>query len=189
MLQTLSEHIKDNYGSKRGLLDLYLSKCKGLLGYWEQYKNIDWKIVDSLVFICMGNICRSPLAEAVAHKEGIATRSFGLTAPAGDPADPRAIILSRRYNYDLSQHQTTPIKSAIFKTSDLIVVMEPQHLIFKNFPKNIAGQITLLGLWHEKTIPYLHDPYNTNENYFTNCELTVIQATKNIIQKLKISKI
>ena len=184
MLERQKIFIKDHYGSKRGLLRLKISLLKDKLGYWSEYKNIDWDKVQSLVFICMGNICRSPLGEIIAQSHSISTRSYGLTAPNGDPADPRAIEFAKNLSLDLSLHETTSISDAAFFESDLVITMEPQHFQHEHFPKDIPAQKTLLGLWHDDYRPYLHDPYNTNEKYFNHCESIVTEATKNIIKNV-----
>ncbi len=184
MPQTINSYIKNEYGSKTGFMHLSVSRTKELFGLWNQYKSINWNKVNTLVFICMGNICRSPLGEGIAKFHGIKTRSYGLTAPNGDPADPRAIEIAKNFDVDLTTHQTTSIKDAYFEETDLIIAMEPQHFSTSLFPKNVTAQKTLIGLWHEDYRPYLHDPYNTNEYYFNKCEMIVIEATKNIISKL-----
>lgn len=182
MINKIDYYIKDHYGSKKGFKNLVLSKFQYALGYWNEYKNINWNKVDSFVFMCMGNICRSPLGEATAKQLGANSRSCGLTAPLGDPADPRAIAFGKELELNLELHRTTPIADANFTDSDLIIAMEPQHFSHINFPSSIPAQKTLIGLWHPNNTPYLHDPYNTSKFYFNKCEHFVVEATTNIIE-------
>lgn len=175
--------VKNRFGSKLGLARLIKFQ---LLNFFGCYRNLTAIPADSggrLVFICMGNICRSPLAMAVARSLGMETCSYGLSTRGGDKADPRAIEFAEQLNLDLSEHRTSPISNYQPKATDLLICMEPaQYHMLETLYPNI--KITILGLWLNKPIAYLHDPYNTNSQYFGRCETMVYQATKNLCGEL-----
>jgi protein-tyrosine phosphatase len=61
-------YIKNNFGSRRGLYQYCKAWILQQFGYWNRYTDIPFDKVKRLIFICNGNICRSPLAEAVARE-------------------------------------------------------------------------------------------------------------------------
>ena len=67
------------------------------LGLYRQYGPADRGEVRRLVFVCKGNICRSPFAEAVARAAGADAVSYGLDARDGLPANPSAIRTARKF--------------------------------------------------------------------------------------------
>ena len=184
---TLSAKIKNLYGSKRGLLRYARYDFLRMLGVYRSLKKIDFTEVKRLVFVCHGNICRSPLAEAVARKHNVPSTAFGLDTRGNDPADPRAIAWASANGYDLSQYKTTRIDQYQPQVGDLLVGMEPKHVYMLRQHFSLAPvQITMAGLWLDTPIAYLHDPYNTNESYFNRCEQLVTAAVLQLKIKLVI---
>lgn len=89
--------------------------------------------VASVVFVCTGNTCRSPLAEVLARQEierrGLKIRvaSAGTMAAVGSPASPGSQVEARRRGADLSSHRSRQVDASILG-ADLIVAMTPGHL-------------------------------------------------------------
>lgn len=184
---SLSAKIKNHYGSKRGLLRYARYDLLRMFGAYRSLKNIDFTKVTRLVFVCHGNICRSPLAEAVARKHNIPSISFGLDTRGDDPADPRAIAWASANGYDLSQHITTRVDQYQPREGDLLIGMEPKHI--KGLRLHFAQapvQITMAGLWLDEPLGYLHDPYSANENYFSRCEQLVVAAVLQLKNNFRI---
>ncbi|WP_051234509.1 low molecular weight phosphatase family protein [Marinimicrobium agarilyticum] len=177
--------IKNHFGSRLGLLRYVKYRIFNFLGLYKEYKDIDFKNIKRLVFICSGNICRSPVAEAFANNIGVQTESYGLHCRGGDSADPRAILYAESIGLDLGAHVTRNISSYLPHKGDLLVGMEPYHA------KELAGiagkaiPVTLACLWTRPQSPYLHDPFNTNQKYFQKCENMVVQSTKSILDRMK----
>ncbi len=177
--------IKNHYGSKLGLLRYAKYELLRTLGFYRSLKKIDFTQVERLVFVCHGNICRSPLGESVARKHGINTTSFGLSTRGDAPADPRAIAWAETNGYDLKQHRTLRVDQYQPKNGDLLVGMEPKHIHTLSLEFASAPvQITLAGLWLNSPMAYLHDPYNTDQKYFSRCESFVASATHELIKRL-----
>lgn len=182
---SLSEFIKNHYGSKKGLLRFVVYEVLRIFGFYRSLTKVDFAKVERLVFICQGNICRSPLAEAVARKQPMEAISYGLSTRGEDLADPRAIAWGKSNGYDLSNHKTKRIEQYIPQKGDLLVGMEPKHI--HQLRIKFGGepvQITMLGLWLEKPKAYLHDPYNAKEEYFSLCETLVAKSTNNLLSKI-----
>jgi len=181
----LINSLKNKYGSKVGFLRSMKYLIAFYIGRFRQHKNIDLSGVRRLIFICHGNICRSPLGEVVAKTNGFDAISYGLDTRGNAPADPRAVAFARSVSLDLSPHLTRRIEHYQPVAGDLLIGMEPHHAYQL---KEIYGNrvpITLIGLWLNKPIPYLHDPYSANTVYFNYCEENVVKATQSIITKIK----
>ena len=87
----------------------------------------------SVLFVCLGNICRSPTAEAVfralAIGRGLHIDSAGTSGwHDGLPSDQRASAEARRRGYDMSAIRSRKVTTADFDTFDLIIAMDRQNL-------------------------------------------------------------
>jgi protein-tyrosine phosphatase len=183
MLEAITTYINDRYGSKRGLLNHWRFGVQYRLGRFSSYVEIDWSRVERLVFICAGNICRSPLAEAVATKLGGQAISAGIACDGGHPADLRVITLAESWGLELNAHRSKPLQLIDLTPSDLIVGMEPHHLSGPLFGDQYSAQFTLLGLWGAPPRVYIHDPYGATPLFFECCEQYVMEATKLLVRR------
>lgn len=171
--------IKNRFGSKKGLLLFTYHQMLYWLGFYRHYKNIDFSRVRRLVFVCQGNICRSPLGEAVARSLGVKTFSFGLDTRGDAPADPRAITWAETNGYALESHRTRRVENYVPEEGDLLIAMEPKHANnLKNRFSYSSTQITLAGLWLRSPMVFIQDPFNTNSKYFSLCEIRVAKASE-----------
>lgn len=83
-----------------------------------------------ILFVCLGNICRSPMAEGVLRARAAAAGldvqvdSAGIGAwQAGSPPDPRAIATAARRGYDISGQRARKIASRDYRRFDLVLAM------------------------------------------------------------------
>ena len=90
-----------------------------------------------VLFICTGNICRSPTAAGVFRQQvkeaGLARRiradSAGmLDYHTGEPPDPRAQAAAKRRNYDLSKLRARQVRRVDFEEYDHLLAMDAGHL-------------------------------------------------------------
>jgi protein-tyrosine-phosphatase len=88
-----------------------------------------------ILFVCSGNTCRSPLAEAItrrlladAGRNDIEVSSAGTSAWDGSPASDGALLVGMERGLDLSAHRSRQLTAEILKESDLVLVMSPSHL-------------------------------------------------------------
>jgi len=88
-----------------------------------------------ILFVCMGNICRSPMVETVARVElaraGIAADNASAATEnyhVGEGADPRAIEMAQSHGYPLAQHRARQVRAADFDEFDLVLAMDRVNL-------------------------------------------------------------
>lgn len=89
----------------------------------------------NLLFVCTGNTCRSPLAEAIARREvaergwsHVAVASAGVAAVAGAPASEGAVETAKEQAIDLSAHRTQLLTPSLIEWADLILAMSVSHM-------------------------------------------------------------
>jgi len=177
--------IAGHYGSRRGFASAYWHRALYLAGSYRNYQQIDWDLIERLVFVCKGNICRSAYAESVARSLGVDAVSCGIETRNGFPANETAIKTAAAKGIDLSQHRTTAIQSMAFKPTDLFIAMEPWQV------ERIAQEIgkdckcSLLGLWGVPASPHIQDPYGASTTYFKNCFNYIEESVNEIARKIK----
>ncbi|MBV9200888.1 MAG: phosphotyrosine protein phosphatase [Alphaproteobacteria bacterium] len=177
--------MRPRFGTYRGLIRLLLAWVENLTGRYRQLKQIRWEQVERLVFVCHGNICRSPYAERCAARHGLAAASFGLSADRGAPADPDACRIAARRAIDLAAHRACDAADFEFKVGDLLIVMEPRQLrrLLCNLPAG-GCQMTLLGLWSRPPRPHIHDPHRLSDAYWERCFDVIDTAVQSITDRI-----
>lgn len=186
MLESIVHYINKNYGSKRGLLNHVSFLLRYRCGRYRDLETVEWERVERLIFVCAGNICRSPLAWICATKLGIESESFGLTGGDGFSADPRAIQFANEHGLDLTAHVTRNIQNYEPRSGDFIIGMEPAHAeSLKKYCTNKGVQLTLAGFWLDHPKPYIHDPYSANIIFFNKCERQIIRSVHGMARRLR----
>jgi len=121
----------------------------------------------SILFVCTGNICRSPTAEGVlrhlARKEGIELRieSAGLGDwHVGHPPDQRALHHARTRGYDLSQQRARQVRPDDFEDFDMILAMDRGHLqaLQRMAPREHHAKVRLFVEGQDVPDPYYGGP-------------------------------
>lgn len=95
--------------------------------------------VTRVLFVCVGNICRSPTAEGIFRKfaadAGLAGSILADSAGThgyhiGEPPDPRAIAAARKRGYDLSKLRARKFERQDFNRFDLVLAMDHDNRAF-----------------------------------------------------------
>ncbi len=142
---------------------------------------------NNILVVCVGNICRSPMAEAVlkealskSNKNGIHVSSAGIGALVGHPADEKAEQLMTARGLDISSHSARQLNHEMIRKADLILVMELAHKKnIENKEPSAKGKIFRIGEWEGYDIS---DPYQLDIKAF---ESVLVQIDQGINQWLK----
>jgi len=125
----------------------------------------------SVLFVCLGNICRSPTAAGVfrtaADRAGLARRVYAESAGIGDwhvglPPDPRAIRAARQRGYDLASIRGRQVERADFARFGWILAMDESNLraLDEMKPAEFGGRLgLLLDFAPELGLREVPDPY------------------------------
>lgn len=126
-----------------------------------------WSRYARLVFVCSGNICRSPYAEAAARRCGLAAISCGIATEQGLPADGTAIKEAAQRGLDLTSHRTTRWQDVEIGTGDIVVAMQLRHAltVLPRATAHACQVIMLSSLLLPKFAP-ICDPYGKPQDQF-----------------------
>ena len=145
-------------------------------------------MISSILTVCTGNICRSPLAEyrfkKMLENNDILISSAGVNALVDQPADESAILIAEENGLDIMPHKGKALTESIVKENELILVMENNHkrLISDLYPFSI-GKVFLLGKWLDD--PEIADPYKKSLEMFRAIYEKIDQSCQQWIPYLK----
>jgi len=127
------------------------------------------RMFQNVLVVCIGNICRSPMAEALLRKathDNVHVHSAGIGALVGYPADAAAIRLMDGRGIDITGHRARQLSLSMVRESDLILVMDTsqQQHIQSKYPM-ASGKVHCIGKWIDLEIP---DPYKKSPEYFAS---------------------
>jgi protein-tyrosine phosphatase len=178
----------ERYGGRRAYLHHLAARALSLAGTYRSLTEIDWRAVDRLVFVCKGNICRSPYGAARARLLGVDAVSFGLEAIDGALADPDASRNARQRVLDLSAHRSLRLDEAHLLSGDLLLVFEPRQLRAVRERCGARPALTLAGLWARPSRPYVSDPYGRSDLYFQECFAVIDASVAALVARMKVAK-
>jgi len=125
-------------------------------------------MIQRALIVCVGNICRSPMAEIMLRQRlggRLRVESAGLAALAGAPIDPQAEAVLGMHGLSGSGHVARKLEPAMVDAADLVLAMEKRHLAALHaIAPHARGKMFLLGRWHGDTeVP---DPYGRPRERF-----------------------
>ena len=131
----------------------------------------------SVLVVCVGNICRSPLGERTlkAALPDLRISSAGIAAVIGHAADKTAAAMAIEKGISLDSHVARQMTDSIGADHDLILVMEPGHRteIQRMFPQ-LAGRTMLFDQW--TGAKGIADPYRKPEEFHREIRDKIIAA-------------
>lgn len=145
-------------------------------------------MIQNVLIICIGNICRSPIGEVLFAERlkdilpKITVTSAGLGALVGKPAHPIVQELMQQKALDVSSHRARQASSEILFAADIIFTMSSgqQKQIECNLPST-RGRVHRLGNWGGYDIP---DPYQRPKEAFEQSLVLIERGVEDWCQRL-----
>ncbi len=150
------------------------------------------------LFVCTGNTCRSPMAEALAKKSladrlncpvadlparGFWMLSAGVATSGGDPAAPEAQNVVSEFDADLSSHASRPVNPQLLLAADDVIAMTRGHLyaLDARFPG--MGPTARLLCGEDD----LDDPIGADAAVYRQCARTIAQHLERLLSEWVVS--
>jgi protein-tyrosine phosphatase len=151
-----------------------------------------------VLFVCLGNICRSPTAHGVfarqVEESGLGDRILVESAATaafhvGNGADPRTVRAAATRGYDLSKHRARQVKPDDFARFDFILPMDRMNLgnLRALQPRDFAGQLDLFMRYNRRNKQYsqVPDPYNDGQDGFELVLDLVEDAAEGLLEHIR----
>jgi len=146
-----------------------------------------------ILMVCLGNICRSPLAEGILQSKvsaDVKVDSAGTAAyHIGELPDSRSIAVAKKYGIDLTNQRARKFKVNDFDTFDLIYAMDERNYqdiltLARNTEDKLKVKLILneVDLNSNKSVP---DPYYGGSNGFENVYQLLDEACQIIANKIE----
>lgn len=153
------------------------------------------KLKTSILFVCLGNICRSPLAEGIfaavlAEQEagdGFLLDSAGTGGwHLGSAPDPRSIAVAERHGLDISWLRARQVSADDFRRFDLIIGMDRANVddLLRIAPEEARHRIHLFLDFAEGRTADIPDPYYGGPDGFLEVYRMIRSASEALADKL-----
>ena len=149
-----------------------------------------------VLFVCLGNICRSPTAHAILRHKlnaaglAIEVESAGTSAShSGNPPDPRSVKVAALSGYSFKGIRSRPVKSTDFSDYDLILAMDNDnlHSLKQRCPEELQHKLALFMSYHPdfNKWPEVPDPYYGGQKGFELVYQLIEDACEHLLQRLQ----
>jgi protein-tyrosine-phosphatase len=191
MAQEVRQYITCKWRERLLYLKLRLSTVVGL----ENPKRfLPPKTARSYLFVCFGNIIRSPMCEALMNRalgdsfnRRVNVFSAGLNATPGTTAHPWAIAAAREFGISLENHRSRLLTAEMVEQADAIFVMDYQNLVqlLARYSQSNHKVFMLSAYGGEGYHPVeIRDPYYAGEEETRNCYKILNTCIANLVCSL-----
>lgn len=149
-----------------------------------------------IMFVCSGNICRSPMAAGLARhlleQRGVphAVISAGTLGINGRSAAAHAVAAMREINVEIDSHYSQGISPKLAEVADYVVVMAPRHERYlRQKVSGIGERIVRLWEWAEEPgLSQIDDPVNQDLLAFRTCRDRLATAVTSWLDEVLASR-
>lgn len=142
----------------------------------------------NIMFVCTGNTCRSPMAEAIYNnlisksgKTGDAI-SRGISVFEPEPLNPKALCALQTLGIVPENHNSTPIMADDIESVDLVLTMTTQHkMLLKAFYPKYASKIYTLAEKAFGKDSSIKDPFGGSQQVYDECANQILHAVERIV--------
>lgn len=150
-------------------------------------KNFDG-ILHHVIFVCKGNICRSPFAEyffrSLDTKGDLKIESCGIEVGKKIQSPSEVIRISKEFGIDLNTHFSKGLSACDHNKADLIVPMEYNHYLqlISLFPeyKNKIRVLRDFAPFPYNLLCNIYDPFNLGQKEYRRCFSNIEEALKGL---------
>lgn len=147
----------------------------------------------TILFVCTGNTCRSPMAvglveKALGKRRNIKIKSAGVIAPNGLYASGNAISVMEELGIDISRHRTQPLTKELVREADMVFVMTQIHkLEIINLLEKPGKEVYLIRGFDPKTsnrdldVP---DPIGKPISIYKHCRDEIKRCVPGLVKKI-----
>lgn len=147
----------------------------------------------TLLFVCSGNTCRSPLAEALARREAerrgiqdhVRVLSAGTGALPGSPASEGSATVASRHGLDLAQHRSSMLTPELAGTADLVLGMSMGHVL-RTMALGAEVRVQLLGSYASGSEegPDVPDPFGAPVEVYEETYRVIEEMVSRVMDRL-----
>ena len=157
--------------------------------------------VTRILFVCTGNTCRSPMAEALfrsaaaeflkcsvwqLREHGVDVFSAGVAAWENSPASPQSVEVMKDRGLDLTQHLSRQVTAQMIAQSDAVLAMTPRHqAVLQQLSPADSERIWLLG----GSGVDIADPFGGSVEEYRQCAGEIAEYTGRWVRRLLSKKV
>jgi protein-tyrosine phosphatase len=143
-------------------------------------------MINRILVVCVGNICRSPMAEVLLRdrlgRPDTQVESAGLAALVGNPVDPLAESVLVEHGLSAASHVARKVSPELIGAADIVLAMDKRHVsAIHAMAPQARGRTFLLGRWQsDLAIP---DPYGQQRPAFEHAYRMIDDAVSSWLSR------